>query len=146
MNTIKHAVVITGSNNGAKQVSKDAWNDDHEISDFGEDSANHSGLTYAYFGGTIREDNVIYTVAAGTVALADNDVSYIEWDSAGGVTDNIVGFTSGSFPIAEVTTAGGAITVVTDKRVLLTLGGGGGAVASLTFGDILNVPSMTEFV
>jgi hypothetical protein len=108
---------------------------------YGEDVANHSGLDYAYFGGLVRDDNAISTTADGTVTLADDDVSYVEVDPAtGAVSDNVTGFTAGKIPLAEVTTAAGAITAVVDCRTWAATGpGGGGADTDPVVGAITGI-------
>lgn len=86
---------------------------------FAEDSANHNGLLYAYKAGTIRADNVVTLVAAGTVLLTEGATNYVEITGAGVVSANTTGFTSGRFPMAIVTTLGGSpsgIDVVSDRR------------------------------
>ncbi len=83
---------------------------------FDENSTTTTGQTWGYKGGTIRLDNTITTIAAGTTGLPNNDVSYIEVDSSGNVSDNTTGFTSGKIPIRQVTVSGGVQTVSTDKR------------------------------
>lgn len=86
-----------------------------------------TGLNFKYKAGKVRNDNVIWSVIAGTVALTNNDVNYVEVNPADGeVSANVVGFTTAYVPLYEVTTSGGAITVVTDKRAWLGAGGEGG--------------------
>ena len=81
--------------------------------------------------GTLRNDNTIVTISATTTTVADDDVSFVEVDAAGAVTNNQSGFTSGRVPLAEVTAAAGDITVVTDRRAWLDVEiGATGLVAS----------------
>ena len=84
------------------------------------DSASSSGLDFYYKAGRVRNDNAITNVVAGHVTLADDDISYVEVDKSGVITDNITGFTSGKIPLYQVTTATGAITEVLDKRTWLS--------------------------
>jgi hypothetical protein len=91
------------------------------------DSATSTGLNFHYNAGRVRNDNVVWEVVAGYVSLVNNDVNYVEVDPADGVVyANVVGFTTLLVPLYEVTTSGGAITVVSDKRSWLGAGGGGG--------------------
>jgi hypothetical protein len=90
----------------------------------------------------VRDDNAISSTADGTVTLANNDTSYVEVDPAtGAVSDNITGFTAGSIPLAEVTTAAGAITAVTDKRTWAGNGPAGAPGGVSDFTDLGDVPA-----
>jgi hypothetical protein len=100
--------------------------------EYAEDSANHSGLNFAYFGGNVHNDNVVTTTVDGTVALTDTTTNYIEVNiSTGAVTANTSGFTAGRIPLFTAVTSGGSITVVTDKRTWAR-GGGSGSHAQNT--------------
>lgn len=79
-------------------------------------SPSHSGLNYNYLSGTIRVDNIITAVGAGSISLTDNTTNYVECDSEGSVSANVTGFSAGSFPMAEVVTSSGVISTVTDRR------------------------------
>ena len=104
---INDLAVTTGKiNGGAVTIDK--------LSDFRPTDA--GGLDVAVAAGKIRNNNVVTTYAGGTIAVADDDTSYIEVSSAGSVTTNTTGFTAGRFPIATVVAASGDITSVTDDR------------------------------
>jgi len=98
-----------------------------------------TGLVADFAAGTIRVDDgatvTVVSVAAGTVTLADADVSFVEVDSAGNVTDNVVGFTQGQIPLAEVTAVAGDITVVDDKRAWLDIDPGATGLVEANFVD-----------
>lgn len=80
------------------------------------------GLDVDYSAGRIRVDTgAPVDVAASSLTLTDDDTNYVECDSAGTVSDNVVGFTAGAFPLATVVTSGGDITSVTDKRTAYQL-------------------------
>jgi hypothetical protein len=65
--------------------------------------------------------------APQTTALANNAVSYVELDPAtGDISDNTVGFTADKLPLFQVTTAGGSVTAVLDRRAPYGFGGGSG--------------------
>mgnify|MGYP001244486061 FL=1 len=83
---------------------------------FAEKSATTTGLTWGYEGGTLRNDNVITTVAAGTVSLTDDTTNYVEVTAAGVVYVVSSAFTEGRIPIRTVVTSGGVQTASTDKR------------------------------
>ncbi len=83
---------------------------------FDENSATTTGLTWGYKGGTFRNDNVITTVAAGTVSLTDDTTNYVEVGTNGTVYVVASSFTATRIPIRTVVTASGVQTVSTDKR------------------------------
>jgi len=60
-------------------------------------------------------------IEAGTLTLTDNDENYIEVDIAGTVSSNVVGFTTGHYPLGLVTTLASAITNIVDTRSVLYL-------------------------
>ncbi len=80
-----------------------------------------TALVADFAAGFLRNDNTVLTISAGTTTVADDDVSFVEVDSSGTVSNNITGFTSGRVPLAEVTAAAGDITVVADKRAWLDI-------------------------
>jgi len=94
----------------------DSFDDAILTDNFAEDSDNHSGLDFYYKAGRIRTGTSVNNVAAGHVTLADDDTSYVEVAANGTVSDNITGFTAGSFPLFTIVTAAGKIGLVTDKR------------------------------
>jgi len=84
---------------------------------FDENPVTTTGLVWGYKGGLYRLDSVITTVAAGTISVADDDVSYVEIiPSSGNVSTNTTGFTSGRIPLRQITVVSGTQTVSTDKR------------------------------
>lgn len=86
------------------------------LTDFANDVATTTGLTYGYKAGSIRNDNAPVDVAAGTVALTASTTNYVEVSGAGAISANTSGFTSGRFPMAQVVTGASTITTITDKR------------------------------
>lgn len=119
---IPMAVVVTSGSAITSVTDKRGWLNAtgliplSSLSDLGQDTANTTGLTYAYLGGNVRLGTTVTTVAAGTVILDNNTTNYVESDEAGAVSSNTTGFTAGSFPMAQVITSGGSISSVTDKR------------------------------
>lgn len=83
---------------------------------FNEDSDTTTGLTWGYHAGSIRNDNTITSVAAGTLALTDDATNYVECDGDGSITRNTTGFTSGQVPLRQIVVAGGVQSTSTDKR------------------------------
>lgn len=74
----------------------------------------HSGLDFAYDAGDVLDPVTLALtpVIAGTVALTDDTVNYIEVDAAGVVSANDDCFTDGSHPLYRATTKDGEITTV----------------------------------
>tara|TARA_R110000772_G_scaffold267971_3_gene393610 strand:- start:41062 stop:42933 length:1872 start_codon:yes stop_codon:yes gene_type:complete len=95
---------------------------------YAEDTTAHSGLSFGYASGVVRNDNVIATTVAGTIALTDSVNNFIEiTPSTGVITTNTSGFTSLRIPLFEATPSGTvAGGTVTDRRTWASLGGGGG--------------------
>lgn len=77
------------------------------------------GLTFGHKGGCAMFAQSLVSVAAGTIALANTAVNYVEVNAAGTVSANTTGFTAGSVPLYLVTCAAGAISLVVNARVLL---------------------------
>lgn len=92
-----------------------------QVTDFVQNSATTTGLTYGYKAGVIRIDNVTTAVAAGTIALTNTATNYVEVTGSGVVSTNTTGFTAGRFPMATIVTSGGVITSVTDKRGIINI-------------------------
>ena len=164
-NTLIDDLLATTSGKGASQIgiqdtalNMDALNVEDALAEiytdtasvrtlgetFAVDSATTTGLTWGYTAGTVRFDNTITTVAAGTVSLTDNATNYVEVASDGTVSRNTTGFTSGRIPIRQIITASGAQTTSTDKRswfqswdVPLPVAKGGTGAITLTDGGIL---------
>ncbi len=74
------------------------------------------GINLNVAAGRIRNNTTITDQASQVVALTDDATNFVELSVTGVATDNTSAFTSGSIPIAEVVTASGDITSVTDKR------------------------------
>ena len=85
---------------------------------FGVKGSTTTGLNFGYYGGQMWVDGVLTTIADGAIAMADaTNPNFVERDRTGVVSANAVGFSANKYPIAEVTTAAGAITAITDRRI-----------------------------
>lgn len=111
---------------------------------FAVNTATTTGLTWGYTAGSVRFDNTVTAVAAGTVSLTDNATNYVEVASDGTVSRNTTGFTSGRIPIRQIVTLAGVQTTSTDKRswfqswdMPIPVAKGGTGAATLTDGGIL---------
>lgn len=107
----------------------------------------HSGLNFYYDKGVVRADNVVEPVVAGSVALKDDAVNYIEVAMDGTVSSNTTDYTSGSVPLYKVTTASGVITEVQDDRCFFNVaaGGGGDIFEDSGYNDAQGVTSVDPF-
>ena len=93
---------------------------EQHTSDYAQQSWRHTLLDFYYAAGKCRTDNVVYTTAAGFVALTNTATNYIEADPGSGIVSaNTVGFTTLLIPLYTAVTAGGVITIVTDCRCFL---------------------------
>ena len=103
--------------------------------DFDQDTL--AGVTWNYKAGKIRNDNVITSVAAGSVTLTDNATNYVEVNSSGVVSTNTSGFTSGSIPIRMIVLSAGTATSNTDERAWLNINPSSLANPMTAVGDLI---------
>jgi hypothetical protein len=96
------------------------------ILELSQNNGTTTGLIYGYNSGTLRVDNIILSIAAGTITLPTSSTSYVELSSAGVVSSNTSSFTADHLPMAIVVTDISSITSVTDKRSIHTLTPAGG--------------------
>lgn len=123
--------VITGASAITRSTDRRTWvtaasggSGSASISDFSQDTASTTGLTFAYNGGNLRNGSTVIPIASGTVTLTASTTNYIEIDSSGAVSINQTGFTSGQIPLFEIVTGASSITTVTDRRAWLQFAGG----------------------
>lgn len=90
-------------------------------SDFAQNPATTTGLTFGYMAGRVRYGSSILSIAASTIALTASATNYIEISSGGTVAANTTGFTSGYLPLFVVVTGTASITSVTDDRAFLSI-------------------------
>lgn len=83
---------------------------------WGQKESTTTGLTYGYYGGPAFNGTTWTSVGDGTVVLTASSTNYVERTSAGVVSSNLIGWTSGKTPMALITTGVSAITTVTDFR------------------------------
>lgn len=94
---------------------------------YAHNPATTSGLTFGFFGGITRDNNVPQFTSDGDVTLADNETNYVELNAGDGVVStNTSGFTAGRIPLYEVVTVSGSIDTITDVRTWAFAGGAGG--------------------
>lgn len=94
---------------------------------YAQDTGTTTGLTFGYKAGKVRNDNVLASTAAGTIAMSDASTNYVEVNpTTGVVSKNTTAFTTLLVPLFEVTTSGGVITGVVDQRTWASLAGAGG--------------------
>lgn len=98
---------------------------------FGRHASATSGLTWAYYGGSMLVDGVLTQITNGSVSLTASSTNYVESDRSGVVTKNTTAFTAGRIALyAVVTNASGATTyadyrtpVLLDSYVSLNVAG-----------------------
>lgn len=86
---------------------------------FGINEVTTAALTWGYYGGILAVDNVLTTIANGTLALAASNTNYVEATRAGVVSSNTSGFTAGRYPLYIVVTGSSGITSWVDQRQVL---------------------------
>jgi hypothetical protein len=87
-------------------------------------SSGFGGLNISGFGGPVVDANGTPTTAAawGPIALTNNATNYVERTHAGVVSANVAGFTPDtSLPLYVIVTSAGAVTTITDYRVLAAI-------------------------
>ena len=82
---------------------------------WGQKETTTTGLVYGYYGGPAFSGTWI-SVSDGTVTLTASSTNYVERSTAGAVTANITGWTSGLVPLAKVVTGSSMITSIVDFR------------------------------
>ena len=113
-------------------------------SDFAENPATTTGLTWGYLGGTVSNNGTPTAVASGTVTLTASTTNYVECSPSGAVSVNTTGWTGGNLPLRELVTGASAITSDTDSRSWLSINGvisfnGRTGAVTLTAGDVTSV-------
>jgi len=101
-----------------------------------------AGLLADYQGGQARMDETVYAIAGGSVALDDDSTNYVFVSNAGIVAANATGFPANCIPMAEVTTAAGAVTAVGDRRAYLWGHHGPLFAGNVTIGGYLGIGSV----
>lgn len=86
---------------------------------FGRRATSTSGLTWGYYGGVMRVDGVLTSIAEGTVSLTPSTTNYVEVNRSGTVSVNTTGFTAGRMPLYTIGTGSSTITSHTDNRPTL---------------------------
>lgn len=82
----------------------------------GRNAATTTGLTWGYYGGRIYNGGARSLVANGTVSLTASATNYVQMTTAGVVSVNTTGFTTGQIPLYQVTTGTSTVTNYIDQR------------------------------
>lgn len=86
-----------------------------------EDTDSVSGLTWAYFGGDVRQGPSVVTITGSTIGLAASTTNFVEVDANSGVvTANAIAFSYNKTPIRQVTTNAASVVTSVDKRTWIT--------------------------
>ena len=107
-----------------------------------------SGLNALYNTGKIVIDGTVYILPAGSVLLADDATNYVYVDIDGSIQSNTTGYPSNVTPLAEVTTASGVITVVTDNRSFINqnlVWGDSGEIDTIQPDDLASTGSIDKY-
>jgi hypothetical protein len=88
------------------------------FSDFDENPGQTGGLVWGYNAGYVRNDNRIYYLNAGQIALAPSATNYIELLPNGTMVANQNAFTQRRIPIRRVNTSATSIIGSEDKRAV----------------------------
>lgn len=105
---------------------------------FGWNRGSSAALNFAYYGGQLNVAGTLTAIAASSVALTNATTNYVEMTTAGVISANTAGFTAGRIRLYTAVTAGGAITVVTDKRGEF-MHGGDASIGALAVAGLLDV-------
>jgi hypothetical protein len=81
---------------------------------FGRRASTTTGLTWGYYGGYKNGT----AIANGTVTLTASNTNYVEATTAGVVSANTSGFTSGRHPLYEIVVGASTVTSYLDRREL----------------------------
>jgi hypothetical protein len=109
------------STQAAKEVTANALFDAVGGVSFGGRHASAcAGLTWAGYGGKYRNGSNVTTMLANwTVTLTASTTNYVEFDkTAGAVSVNTSGFTSGRTPLYTIVTGVSTVTSWLDERVV----------------------------
>lgn len=85
---------------------------------FGRNGPACVGFTWAYLGAVLMVSGVPTRIANGTLTLGASVTTYIEATTAGVVSANTSGWTSGRIPLYKVTTSATAVTNYEDWRCM----------------------------
>ena len=90
-----------------------------DLSGWPASAATWPTLNVSGFGGPIVDENGVTTPGSdwGPIALTDDDTNYLERTHAGVVSVDVGGFTPDALAMYEITTVGGEITAIVDRRV-----------------------------
>ena len=116
----------------------------HLHATFKVDPATTTGLTFGFDAGIHSDNNVVTTIAAGTVALADDTVNIVSY-TAGGVVAGAVG-TQGENVLYRVTTVSSVITLIEDLRgALISPSQGASGLGNLGFDGAVQLKAPDHF-
>lgn len=85
---------------------------------FARRAAGTSALTWAYYGGVLMISGTPTRIANGSLSLAASSTVYIEVTTAGVVSSNTTGWTSGRMPLYKIVTGASTVTSYEDFRCL----------------------------
>ena len=85
---------------------------------FGRRAAGCIALTWAYYGGPMIITGTPTRISNGSLSLAASSVIYVEATTAGVVSGNTSGWTTGRSPLYKITTGAASVTSYEDWRCM----------------------------
>jgi len=85
---------------------------------FGRRAAGCTALTWAYYGGPMIITGTPTRIANGSISLPASSTLYLEATTAGVVSINTVGWTSGQIPLYKIVTSASTVTNYEDWRCM----------------------------
>lgn len=113
---------------------------------FGRRASTTMGLTWGYYGGAFNVTGVPTLVSNGTVALTASATNYVEANSAGLVSMNTVGFTSGRVRLYQIVVGASAVTSYSDLRITSNLGGDASPITPIGFACSTETYALTKTI
>jgi len=84
---------------------------------YGRRQSTTSGLTWGFYGGTVRINGALTQIANGTLALTASTTNYIEANPTTGAAARVASFTAGYVPLYSIVTGAATVTSYTDYRI-----------------------------
>lgn len=85
---------------------------------FGRRAAGCVALTWAYYGGPMMISGAPARISNGSLSLTASATLYLEATTAGVVSTNTTGWTSGSIPLYKIVTGPASVTSYEDWRCM----------------------------
>lgn len=118
----------------SKEVTANAIYDASSPSSiFGRRASTTTGLTWGYYGGSFLVSGTPSAISNGTLTLTASATNYVEVNSAGTVSVNTIGFTSGRIQLYQIVVGASTVTSYTDLRTTSSIGGAPSMVIPIAY-------------